>query len=1351
MKKEKTKQKNQPIPHTFKAELVAPSGEVRLVRVQVDNGSTITLVNRHIADALDIRGPRVTLLMENTCGKKQKCPNERSVSFRLRNVDGSYTTRSIPSYTVPQICSKIEPIRVTPSSHEHLKVKMTETLPHEKPQEIDVLLGEPDSTHILTGEIRRGKNDTACSLKAIGSKLGYWLAGEQPSRANQPRVKYTVLHTRVSPPVEEIQDFWKHENIGIEPPNDDEMTLDEKLSLEKMEQTAVYDPVKKYWTVDLLWIDKKIPYTGTTEAKAVARRMEQILKSDPAKAAQMNAAFKELKDSGFTAELPPEAEFEQGCYFVQIHGVFRDSVTTKLRLVLNCSSTHPPDKKSVNDFLLKGVLYLKDLTHLLLKWRLGKIAWTGDLSKFYLRIRLTEDAKRYHRFYWRNCDSSKPFKIYSYQRVCFGYKESPFKAMWVMKKTAEMFKDDFPEAHDVLQNDVYLDDVVSTSEDSVSCANVIKDIVTVLAKADLPMHKIIASDPSVTADLPEEMKAKDTKTKVLGVGWDSLKDTISVNVNLDEIAKPVLTKRGLLQQLARTFEPIGYLSAFLMTGKLLMAKTFQTPTPLGWDDPLPDDIRMPFLKFLAELKELKEFEVPRRCVSSDFVPSHLAVFSDASKVGISSVAYLCSKDAAGNVQASLVFAKSRVVDRSQKWTIPRLELAAALLGARVGKYVKEALNIKKCFYFSDSDCTLFWIRESPLSMRTWVANRLKELQLLTSPNDWWYCPSADNPSDLGSRSCSLAELRSSDIWWKGPPWLSSSTEKWRRTSQTKSEAQVKAETAAERKPETKAKILQTTVVKEDEEDVLTFDKFIKLHSSYSKTVKQVCIINRFFSWLCRKNVNHPYTWNFNDKIINAKEFRQGEDILFRRAQQESFQEEYKILKKNAEDDEDRQVARTSPLFKLNPYFDQRRQLIMIRSRLSDSDHFQDLVLLPYKTEEEDEGRMKLRRQKKIKLLKNHPLTQQLVRFTHLTNAHAPMATTHAILRHRVWILGGRKAITSFLFGCLCRDQVRITQQIAKLPPARLEAFSSFTKIAVDYFGHLLYYQENADGELVDPRKCWGLLFTCFTTRAIKLYLVKDLTTETFFDCFTKLECHNGRSNLIQSDNQSTFRKADKELKALLKKINWDALRKHDAAKGTDWNFTSDYCPSENGIVESLVSNCKRAIRAAVRNQKLTFEKLDVVFAEVEAVVNSRPIAYYESDDPNECRSISAFELLRGRPRDPLPDPQSYEGLSLASVWRIRRRILNNFWRLWSQRYLTDLQVSKKWPRRNQAPIAEGLRCLVKDKAMSRNNWKSAIVVAVHPSRDGLIRKVTLRTPNGSHIRRNVRDLSYYEDSLITQP
>ena len=1294
-----------------------------------------------------MKGPRVTLLMENTCGKKQKCPNERSVSFRLRNIDGSYKTRFIPSYTVPRICSKIEPIKINPNDFEHARVKMTETLPHDKAQEVDVLLGEPDSTHILTGEIRRGKDDTVHSLKVIGSKLGYWLAGEQPSRADKPRIKYTVLNTKVAPPVEEIQDFWKKENIGIEPPNDDEMTLDEKLSLEKMEQTAVYDPVKKYWTVSLLWIDKKIPYTGVREAKAVATRMEKILKGDPAKAAQMNAAFQELQDNNFASELPPEAEFEKEGYFVQIHGVFRDSVTTKLRLVTNCASTHPPENKSINDYLHKGVLYLKDLTHLLMKWRMGKVAWTGDLSKFYLRLRLDDNSRLYHKFFWRNCDSSKPFKVYCWNRVCFGMTESPFKAMWVMKKTADMFKAEFPAAHAVLHNDVYLDDVVSTSADPVHAANVIKDVVTVLAKADLPMHKIISSHASVTADLPEEMKAKDTKTKVLGVGWDSVKDTISVNINVDDFDKPVLTKRGLLQLLAKVFEPLGNYSPFLMKGKLLMAKTFQTEVPLDWDSPLPDDIRMPFLKWLAELKELKNLELPRRCVPSGFEPSHLAVFSDASNVGLSSVAYICSKDANGAVQASLVFAKSRIVDRSQKWTIPRLELAAALLGARVGKYVKEALKINKCFYFSDSDCVLFWIKESPLSQRTWVANRLTELQKLTSPEEWWYCPTATNPADKGTRSCSLAELRSSTDWWNGPKMLTSSTEKWQRTSQTKSEAQLKAETAAERKPEAKAKILKTKVIQDH-----FFDDFIKRHSSYSKTVHQVCIFNRFISWLFQKNVHHKHKWNFDDKVITAKEFRRGEDILFRRTQQECFKEEYEALKTNAEENQDHQVARSSPLFKLNPYFDQKRQLIMIRSRLSDFDLFQDLVLLPYKTEEEDDGRLKLRRQKKTKILKNHPLTQQLVRFTHLTNAHAPMATTHAILRHRVWILGGRKAITSFLFGCLCRDQIPMTQQIAKLPPARMEAFHSFVSCAVDFFGPLQFFSFGAENEVLDSHKCWGLLFTCFNTRAIRLFLVKDMTTETFLDCFTKLECHNGRPNLIQSDNQSTFRKANKELKALLKKINWDALRKHGAAKGTDWKFTTSYTPSENGLVESLVKNCKRAIRAAVRNHKLTFEKLDVVFAEVEAVVNSRPIAYYESDDPNECRSISAFELVKGRPRNPLPDPQSYEGLSLASVWRIRRRILNHFWRLWNHRYLTDLQVSKRWPLRNQAPIAEGLRCLVKDKNIARNNWKNAVIVEVHPSpNDGLVRKVTLRTPNGSLIRRNVRELSYYEDSLITKP
>lgn len=1295
---------------------------------------------------MDLRGPKVCLLMENTLGMKQRCPNERSVTFRLRKKDGTYLTPPLPSYTVPQICSKIDPILINPDELDHLRdVRLADTLPHDKPKEIEVLLGDPYCTHILTGVIIRPKNDDVHSIKAIGSQLGFYLAGKQPLRgkSKSPKIKYTVLQTKVTH-VEDIQAFWKHEDLGIEPPNDEEETLDEKLAVEKMEKTAVYCPEKKYWTVSLLWIDEKFPVTGVQEAKAVARRMEKILEKDPNMASQMNAAFKELEEAGFTEENPPESEFEKEGYFVQIHGVFRDSLTTRLRLVTNCAAIHKPMLKSINDYLVRGPLYLKELTHLLLKWRVPKFAWTADLSKFYLRLRLDSNSKLYHKFFWRNCDTTKPFKIYNWTRTVFGMKESPFKAMYVLKKTAEMFKHEYPAANDVLQNDVYLDDVVSNSDTEEETIKVINDVVTVLAKANLPLHKVITSSEKVNAALPADIKAIDTKTRVLGLGWDAAKDTMSVNVNLDGIGKAVLTKRGLLQQLARCFEPLGHYSPFYMQAKLLMAKTFQTEPPLLWDDPLPDDIRKPFIKWLEELKELKNCELPRRCVDPGFEPSHLAVFSDASSVGLGSAAYLCSRNDKGEIRSHLVFAKSRIVDRSQKWTIPRLELAAAVLGVKVGQHVKKALNIEKCYYFSDSDCCLYWQRLSPLSQKVWVGNRLTTLRKWSSPDDFYYCPTSLNVGDIGSRGCSLAELLANKAWWEGPQLLRSDHTTWQRTSQTKSEAQIKAEIADEQKPEPKPKVLRTNVVK----DVI-FDNFIKRNSDYPKTVRQVCYINRFLSWLFRKNENHPHKWNFKDKFITVKEFRQGEDLLFRRTQQICFKDEWKILQKNVADDDDHQVAKSSPLFKLNPFFNVRRQLIMVKSRLSDNNLFQDLVLLPYKTEEEEDGLVKLRRQKNKVILKNHPLTTQLVRFTHLTNIHAPMATTHSILRHRVWILGGRKAISSFLFGCLCRKPVPITQQIGQLPPTRTDAFHSFVHQACDFFGPLMYKQSNDDPT---PHKCWGLVFCCFNTRAIKLFLVKDLTTETFLDCLTKLECFVGRSSLIQCDNQTTFKSASKELKALLKRINWDHLQKTGTPKGTTFVFTSEYCPSENGLIESLVKNCKRNIRPAIGSRLLTFEKLDVVFAEVEAIVNQRPIAYYESDNLDDCRAITPFELLNGRPRDPLPDPKSYKGLSLAEVWAIRKRILIDFWKLWSRQYLTDLQLSKKWPKKNQVPIQEGLRCLVKDKNMSRNNWKSAIIVDLHPSpSDGLIRKVTLRTPKGSLIRRNVRELSYYEDSLITRP
>ena len=1330
--------------------MVSDTGEKKKIRLQMDPGSDMNLMCRYVANDLNLPGEPQEMTMEKTLNTYETVKHQRIVEFRLQKLDGSFTSMKIPAYTVPVICSKMKPIKINPKDYPHLsKVKYTEQLPMKEKQEIQLLLGEPYCNYLETGNKKAlpdHKNPNLDIPSALETRLGWCLSGGVPKdkRVTISRFKFTILKTK-KVDEDDVETFWKQENIGIEAPNDDPMTLDEKEALEKMEETAVYDPIKKFWTVSLLWIDEKIQYTGVEAAKAVARRMEQVLKGQPAKAEEMNRAFRELEDNKFVDELPPQAELDENAYFVQIHGVFRDVTSTRCRLCLNAAACHGPDKKSINEHLHQGPTLLADMTQLLMRFRVNKVAYCADISKMYLRLRLSKQDQPYCRYFWRHMNTNVPFRVFQYNRISFGYRDSPFKAIWVVKKQAENMKNQFPEAAQVLQEDLYMDDVCSGSETAAQAAQTIKDITHILSEADLPLHKIISNDEDVVKDLPEEMKSQEKRIKVLGIWWDSEKDTISIKFNpvTDHKTIQTPTKRGLLQRIATTFDALGLIQPFIMQAKILMQRTWH-PEPLDWDDKLPEEILKPYQEWVEQFEQLEEFEMPRKTIPDDYKPSFLAICSDASQLGLGVSAYLVSKNKKRESHSCLVFAKSRIIDRSQKWTIPRMELAAALLGARVGKFVKEAFKMDKCFYFSDSDVCLWWIKnQNPMDMRMWIGNRLREIQTLTKPNQWYYVNTADNPADLASRGCSMPTLKNHPTWWTGPKQLVDDSIKWKETSQLKTNAQIKAEGADEYKKETSGKIKKTT-----ESDKSLFAEFAKRNSSWVKSVRQVCYLNRFLAWI-RRNKTLKYPWKLHNKSIDVQEFRRGEKILFRKTQEEAFPEEFKLLKKQAEDNAEQKLPKESPLFRLSPQFDLQQRLIVVKHRLSDSDLFQDLILLPNKLKETEDGRIK--KKKKTPSLKNHPITEQLVRFHHEVNLHAPMATTHSILRHKVWILGGRKAITTFLFGCRCRKPVPITQKMGPLPNLRAEAFHSFESVSTDYFGPLTAFTKDDEENIIGSHKCYGLLFTCFNTRAVKLYLVKNLTTEKFFDAFTLLTIERGRPSNIYSDHARTYKRANKELKILLQKIDWKKLKNQEVVHGTEWTFSTELAPNTNGLTERMVRSCKEALRSAIRNAKLTYDQLNIVCKEVEGVVNQRPIGFF-SDMIDNPRGITPFELINGRSKNPHPDPTSYKGMSAEKVWALRRKILNNFWKIWSHNYLNDLLVNKKWNAESKIPIEKGLRVLIKDRNLSRNDWRQGLVIATHPNKnDGLIRRVTLRTPTGSIISRSVRDLAYYEDSLINTP
>ena len=98
--------------------------------------------------------------------------------------------------------------------------------------------------------------------------------------------------------------------------------------------------------------------------------------------------------------------------------------------------------------------------------------------------------------------------------------------------------------------------------------------------------------------------------------------------------------------------------------------------------------------------------------------------------------------------------------------------------------MRQAWTSGEATLWNDATVVLCCIHSNPSKWKTFICNRVTEIQAYTTPIQWRHCPGEDNTADYLSRGVNANRLKGLDTWWGGPAWLSKYVEYWPRVAGT---------------------------------------------------------------------------------------------------------------------------------------------------------------------------------------------------------------------------------------------------------------------------------------------------------------------------------------------------------------------------------------------------------------------------------------------------------------------------------------------------------------------------------------------------------------------------------------
>ncbi|XP_062541796.1 uncharacterized protein LOC134209778 [Armigeres subalbatus] len=620
---------------------------------------------------------------------------------------------------------------------------------------------------------------------AAKCRLGWAVYGASTKTLPSASVNF---HAAASPTVddllnEQLRDYFTMEENGTTNPGQTIESDEDKRARQLLRDTT--RRTKAGFESGLLWKvdDPKFPNTYPMAIRRM-KALEKKLQGNAALKQRVSEQLCDYERKGYIRKISQSEanSIDNRKTWFLLLGIVINPKPGKVRLIWDAAAK--VGTVSFNSCLLKGPDLLTPLPKVLSSSRLFPVAVSGNIREMVLQIKLQVSNKYTQMFVYRH-KPEDPVQIYAIEVTMFGSTCSPSTAHIVKNANAQQYA---PHVSMAIIEHQYVDDYLDSFMTVDEATQVVNEVKLVHSDGGFGIRNFLSNEGEVLRrtgeiepDSPKDfalMRAETTES-VLGMKWITAEDVFTYSFAMRDDLLHILdedhipTKHEVLKVVMSLFDPLGFLSFFLVHGKVLMQDIWASG--IGWDEPIGGQLHTRWRLWTNYLPQLDTLRIPRCYFRAPFPTNfdgvELHVLVDASDSAYACVAYYRLETQNG-IHVALICSKNKVAPL-KVLSIPRLELKAAVLGVRMLESVHSYHTYPICrrFLWSDSSTVLAWIQSEHRRYNKFVAVRIGEILTATDAREWRWVPSGLNTADLATKWKNGPDFSPNTPWFNGPSFL----------------------------------------------------------------------------------------------------------------------------------------------------------------------------------------------------------------------------------------------------------------------------------------------------------------------------------------------------------------------------------------------------------------------------------------------------------------------------------------------------------------------------------------------------------------------------------------------------